>query len=72
MLVNDFEVDMVGKNGSVNWKKKNPKYGTRTEIVSRIQLGCLRQENESKMCLIDLSFRKIKVLISDILILSHP
>lgn len=22
MLVNDFEVDMVGKNRSVNWKKK--------------------------------------------------
>ena len=25
MLVNDFEVDMVGKNRSVNWKKKKTK-----------------------------------------------
>lgn len=45
MLVNDSEVDMVGEKQKRQLEKKIPWYGTRTEIVSRIQLGCLRQEN---------------------------
>lgn len=64
MLVNDAEVQRVGKREVSTGKRIFARYGSRTEIsVSRIQLKCLRLENKNEMWLIDLSFSEIKDLM---------
>ena len=48
MLVNDFEVDMVGKNGSVNWKKKIQNMAPEQKLFPEFNLDVLGKRMKAK------------------------